>query len=215
MKIEILNRRHSQDPLRTVRNCILKPFDSHANILLCCVLIFLAIPFRSFGQNVLLDKQIIGAGGMVELQNQSGTKISGILTQTAIEPINHPSGSDYLHILEGFWVPNPLITSVADSLDFINQNINVYPNPISKSATIYYYLPNPSLVTIKSYDILGELVAVIYYGIQESGSRSFIWDVSDVRDGTYLLSIEVKSMVTNGSLSPRLVKYSKKVIILK
>lgn len=215
MKIEILNRRHPQDPPPTVRNCILEQYDFHASILLCCVFFFLAMPLRSSGQNILLNKQIIGAGGMVELQNQSGIKISGILTQTAIEPIYHPTGTDYIHILEGFWVPNSLNTSVTDSLDLINQNINIYPNPVSKSASIYYYLPNPSLVTIKSYDILGGLVAVIYYGIQESGSKSFIWDVGEVRNGTYLITVEVKSMVTHGNLMPKLIKYNKKVVVLK
>jgi hypothetical protein len=152
---------------------------------------------------------------MIESVNDSGIKISGLITQTAIEPISLSIGSGELNIYQGFWVPNISVTSVTDSLNTYQENINIFPNPISNSANIYYYLSTKSLVSIKLYDILGELVAGIYYGIQEPGSKLYVWDVTDVRNGTYLIGVEAKSMITNGSYSSRPNKYYKKVIILK
>jgi hypothetical protein len=164
---------------------------------------------------MIMDKQVIGAGGMIEAVNYSGIKISGIVTQTAIEQITLTTGSSDLVIYEGFWVPSISVTSVPDSLFSNNDNFNIYPNPISTSAGIYYYLSNTSLVSIISFDILGQPVSIIYNGIRESGIGVFVWDASDFHNGTYIISIEVKSLTTNGVYSSKLDNYYKKVIILK
>ena len=218
MKIEKINKRDIPIQRLPVRCRPMQLYEYHSNKILCFLLVFIALPIgisSSKCQNILLDKQIIGGGGMVELANSSGAKISGLLSQTAIGRLQHTSDSDYLHIYQGFWVPNPLLNPATDSSDLMNEFINVYPNPIRSSASIYYYLPNKSLVSIKSYDILGGLVTEIYYGIQESGPKSFVWDVTDMTDGTYLINIELKPLMTHGFSSPNSSKYNKKVVILK
>lgn len=218
MKIENLNKRYTPIKRLPVRRLFTHIYELQAIKLLGFVLVLLTFPFGGTDlkcQNVLLDKQIIGGGGMVELVNGSGMKISGLVTQTAIDQISLSTRTDYLHIYQGFWVPNPLLNPVSDSSDVMNEFLNVYPNPISSSASIYYYLSNKSLVSIKLYDILGELVAEIYYGIQEPGSKLFVWEVTDVPNGSYLISIELKSLATNVIYSSSSSKYNKKVVILK
>jgi|GEM_PF-6450962 len=58
----------------------------------------------------------------------------------------------------------------------VNQN---YPNPFNLSTIISYRLPYRSEITLSVYNIAGQLVKELEYGIQEAGVHKAVWDGCD------------------------------------
>jgi len=79
-----------------------------------------------------------------------------------------------------------------------------YPNPFNPSTTIKYQLPEKSLVTLKVYDLLGNLVKSLVNNEQEAGSYEVVFDASDYSSGIYFYTI------TAGKFTA-----SKKFVLLK
>lgn len=65
---------------------------------------------------------------------------------------------------------------------FISQN---YPNPFNARTTIEYGLPEASHVTIKIYNMLGEMVETLLEEGQSAGYHRIIWDAQMQPSGIY------------------------------
>jgi hypothetical protein len=52
----------------------------------------------------------------------------------------------------------------------------VAPNPVRGSAVIRYDLPARSHVSLKVYNLLGQLVSTVRNGVEEAGFKSAAWD---------------------------------------
>ncbi|MFH2056889.1 MAG: NosD domain-containing protein [bacterium] len=86
---------------------------------------------------------------------------------------------------------------LADVLDLpqhfrLRQN---YPNPFNPSTVIEYYLPRPSQVSLKIYNLLGQVVTNYDLGQQSYGLHRVSWDGNDkssipVPSGVYLYRLE-------------------------
>lgn len=55
----------------------------------------------------------------------------------------------------------------------------VYPNPFNPTTTIQFQLPSDARVSLKVYNVLGQLVREIYSGELRAGTHHFIWDGRD------------------------------------
>lgn len=100
-------------------------------------------------------------------------------------------------------VENATIVGVNDSelkpLTFnLNQN---YPNPFNPSTVISYSIPRSGNVSIKIYDIQGQLVSELISEFQTAGNHSINFDASRFSSGVYFYSLksgefrETKSMM--------------------
>ena len=74
-----------------------------------------------------------------------------------------------------------------------------YPNPVAGAATITYELPQPSMVSLTIYDILGREVKVLVDGRpQVAGKHEALFETSALPNGTYVyrlvtdVSVETK-----------------------
>lgn len=79
-----------------------------------------------------------------------------------------------------------------------------YPNPFNPTTTINYRISEQSFVSIKVYNMLGEVVALLVNESKEAGNYSLRFDGSALPSGTYIYRITAGDFVD-----------SKKLILLK
>jgi len=111
---------------------------------------------------------------------------------------------------------SPVVTSVNDQQD-IPVSFNLmqnYPNPFNPSTTIEYSIHQASNVKITVYNILGDVVNVIFNSFRNAGSYKTSWNALDgsgnkVSSGVYFY--ELKAVTGSGQESVQM----KKMIFLK
>lgn len=75
---------------------------------------------------------------------------------------------------------------VEDNLPSLSFSLrDVYPNPVSKSATITFSLAGPANVTIKMYNNLGREIALLTDGQRAAGAHSVEWNAQSLPSGVY------------------------------
>ena len=75
-----------------------------------------------------------------------------------------------------------------------------YPNPFNPETTIAYDLPEEGLVDLTVYNLNGDMITTIYYGIQEAGSYQYRWRAMDengsrVPSGLYVLKLSSDNFI--------------------
>jgi hypothetical protein len=68
-----------------------------------------------------------------------------------------------------------------------------YPNPWNPTTTISYGLPSESRVSLRIYNLLGELVATLADGVQPAGYRFAIWNGTNRSSGVYFYRLDAVS----------------------
>lgn len=86
-----------------------------------------------------------------------------------------------------------------------------YPNPFNPTTTLRYSLPTDSRVTLKIYNLLGQVVAILVNGIVSAGYQSAQWNASNMASGIYFYRIEATS-IANPSKTFMQVK---KMVLMK
>ena len=164
---------------------------------------------EAFSQKIKLDRQVMGAGGMLNEKNSTNMKISGVVGQIAIEKISGTFEGRPLNIYQGFWVPVGEITGVEEGpaiTHSFSTELTNYPNPVSSTTTFRYELPGTSQVSLKVYDVVGHLVKVLVDGLQEQGVQTTTWNIkdengADLGSGSYMYELTVRPAQVAGSSS--------------
>jgi len=72
-----------------------------------------------------------------------------------------------------------------------------HPNPASGQVTFPVSLSGEGLFEMTIYDTVGRTVAMVHSGELEAGAHSFVWDISDVPQGIYMIrSIDPAGSIT-------------------
>jgi hypothetical protein len=81
------------------------------------------------------------------------------------------------------------VIGIADNFDNLKVTC-VSPNPATDRTTILYGLNQLATVTINLYDLSGKMLHQVYSGIDGVGSYMRNIDLSDMANGTYLVSVQ-------------------------
>ena len=72
-----------------------------------------------------------------------------------------------------------------------------YPNPFNPTTQMSLTLNTNADVSVKVFNMTGQMVDVIANGQMSSGSYSFTWDGANVSSGVYFIQTEVGSEIQN------------------
>ena len=77
----------------------------------------------------------------------------------------------------------------------LNQN---YPNPFNPSTTVSFALPQAGDVSLKIYNVRGQLVATLHDGAMAAGRHQMVWDGKDARGANVASGIYVYRLEADG-----------------
>ena len=69
-----------------------------------------------------------------------------------------------------------------------------YPNPFNSSTTIQFTIPQPSFVSLKVYNLLGEEITSLNAETFEMGTHGSTYKMNGISSGVYFYRIEVQSV---------------------
>ena len=129
------------------------------------------------------------------INNGSNASIQGNFGQVAVARTSITS--DTLMYM-GFWSAFTAIETDIENDPFAenDKQITNYPNPFDRSTTIKFDLDSPANVSLKIYDVNGNLVKELFNGYLGSGSQKIEWDGRkadgmQASAGTYLYELTV------------------------
>lgn len=144
-----------------------------------------------------LPWKVIGSGGTIGAQG-SNRVLSGTIGQVLIGVGVITDGSS---ISQGFWLPIQPITDIDEGVDAVSDGqIGNYPNPFSSSTTITIKVPIEGQVSVRVFDLVGNLVRTLRAELSLAGSQEIQFDgLNDAGEplatGTYLYEVAAESSV--------------------
>jgi len=92
----------------------------------------------------------------------------------------------------------PLVNGPVNDVPLAYKLEQNYPNPFNPTTTIQFSLMNPSIVTLKIYNILGQEVATLLSNAQlNDGVQSFSWNANNLASGVYFYRLSVEGTTTD------------------
>jgi len=70
-----------------------------------------------------------------------------------------------------------------------------YPNPFNPSTKISYSIKTAGVVSLKVFNLLGQVVATLTEGKQEAGNYSIVFDASRFASGIYFYQLTAGNFV--------------------
>ncbi len=88
--------------------------------------------------------------------------------------------------------PNDDVAMIGRPKEFaLDQN---YPNPFNPTTTLRYALPMDSKVTLKIYNLLGQVVTTLTDNVVSAGYQSAEWNANNVSSGVYFYRLKATSV---------------------
>ncbi|MCD4729233.1 MAG: T9SS type A sorting domain-containing protein, partial [Bacteroidales bacterium] len=94
-----------------------------------------------------------------------------------------------LNLTADIGVDEVLITNNQYQNEVSGLQLRSYPNPFSSNTTIEYRLPEPGFVSLKVFDITGNLIETLFSGNQPDGLNKIEWNADDLNTGQYFILI--------------------------
>ncbi|MCC9138998.1 T9SS type A sorting domain-containing protein, partial [Pontibacter silvestris] len=96
-----------------------------------------------------------------------------------------------------------LVVQPQENLTSSNDELTVYPNPLSDRATVGFVLQENAQTTLEVYDLSGKLVQKLFNGIVKAGEPlELTLKANDLRPGLYL----VKMKSNNRIITKKIIK---------
>jgi parallel beta-helix repeat protein len=82
-----------------------------------------------------------------------------------------------------------------DQLTYEIEGVANYPNPFNPQTTVMYNIPSEGKITLKVYDILGNVVAVLEDGVKNAGTHQAVFNGNKFSSGIYILELRTEDAV--------------------
>ena len=114
--------------------------------------------------------------------------------------------NDNLFTTSGSFTIESVIVSDFTGNNSLSASVNIpgdfsisaaYPNPFNPTTQMTLALHTQADVSVKVFNMAGQLVDVIAEGQMEKGSYSLTWDGTNASSGVYFVKTEVGSIVQN------------------
>lgn len=104
----------------------------------------------------------------------------------------------------GYWVINPTQQTGIDEFE-ISQNVislSNFPNPFNPSTEFDFSVPYSAQVSLKIYNIKGQLIEVIFNKECDAGEYSYVWDSTDeqgsrLQSGIYIYQLTLNDQIVS------------------
>jgi photosystem II stability/assembly factor-like uncharacterized protein len=116
---------------------------------------------------------------------------------------NHLSKGDFLGAcVSGYAINNNANPEIEQQA----KELNIYPNPVVKSTTILFFVPQTGNVSIQIFDLSGRLITTLANKKMQAGNHQLIWNSNDengkvVSSGIYYLKLNTGSYSVSKKLS--------------
>lgn len=145
----------------------------------------------SLGANTQWTSENNGMGAIpiMSIRQQTATRPfidgkSGITNTGAIYVASHGNGIFENRMYVG--IDRPFVNGSNG-----NELINVYPNPVNNQINFNLNMENPSQVSVKVYDLKGNLVDFYNHGLVNKGQQKVSFKADNLINGTYVLQVTV------------------------
>mgnify|MGYP003682893835 FL=1 len=75
-----------------------------------------------------------------------------------------------------------------------------YPNPFNPSTNLNLDLNQDGFVSVKVYNVVGQVVAELASGQMEAGYHTFTWNAGSIASGMYLVRVEAGAHIATQKL---------------
>lgn len=173
-------------------------------LLLGALMLMLTVGMNA--QQAKLNKSVVGTGGAVGIQNSQGVQLSGIMGQFVIGTLNSAvPGSNSQTLNQGFWIPEPeSTTGINDEPVSVNKEFFNYPNPVNNTTTFRFNLKSSATISLKVYDMVGNLIKTVFDGFQTEGMKDIPWNVRNeqglpLESGSYIYELQIRNNTMAGN----------------
>ena len=90
---------------------------------------------------------------------------------------------------------------VANEQTIETSSLSIYPNPVSTSTTVSFYVEETKNVSLKIFDVSGRLVTTLADASFEEGDYEITWNAAEVNSGIYFLRMEAGDYSVTEKLS--------------
>ena len=102
--------------------------------------------------------------------------------------------SDYVFISDSAFNISTPTNVKGNAVAFTYKLFNNYPNPFNPSTVISYSLAADSKVTIKVYNLLGQLIKELLNATQNAGDQQVVFNAANLSSGVYFYSMSAVSI---------------------
>ena len=171
------------------------------------------------GLNVVTNNIAFDGGGILYGVTGSSSQLNNLIRINTTNAVGTIVGSIGFKHITGIDLTSGSITTVKDDRTILavpnefalKQN---YPNPFNPSTTIEFALPVQSRIKIKIYNLLGQVINVIYDGMKDAGYHKLNWNSDDVSGNSVSSGIYFYELSATG-FNGKEFNQMKKMILIK
>jgi len=174
-----------------------------------------SVEFNVIGNEVTMTAHGVVSGIQMTLSHGSGFELEltddgefsdySTVGNTTTLVIVNPANDNLFSTNGNFTIESVIVSDVTGSSE-LSASVNMpgdfsisaaYPNPFNPTTQMTLALHTQADVSVKVFNMAGQLVDVIAEGQMDKGSYSLTWDAANVSSGVYFVKTEVGSVVQN------------------